>query len=69
LRVRTREPADKGKANRAVLKLLKPIFGSCELSCGLTSHRKAVFIPNMGMEAFIAAREALCEGQDEKRLI
>jgi uncharacterized protein (TIGR00251 family) len=44
LKVRVRAPADKGKANSAVLEALKEVFGRCELVSGALSHRKTVLV-------------------------
>jgi uncharacterized protein len=52
IRVRTTEPADKGKANKAVIKLLKKAFGPCEITRGHLTRRKTVYIENMGLDEF-----------------
>ncbi len=50
LHVRTTEPADKGKANREVLRALKAIFGPCSIVRGQASRRKTVLVENMGLD-------------------
>lgn len=59
LKVKVREPPDKGKANKAVLKALKPVFGACELVGGQTSRHKTVLVKNASMEAVQASLRAL----------
>lgn len=44
LKVKVRAPADKGKANSAVLEALKDVFGRCELVSGSLTHRKTVLV-------------------------
>jgi len=53
--VRTTEPADKGKANKAVLKLLKPIFGDCSIKSGFKSRKKTVLVHAGDLESLRAA--------------
>lgn len=45
-----KEPAEKGKANRALLNLLKKTFGSARLVSGKTSRRKLVEIPQKSLK-------------------
>lgn len=52
LRVRTREPPDKGKANRALLKLLKHVFGGSQIVSGHTSKKKSVYAENVCLDDF-----------------
>jgi uncharacterized protein (TIGR00251 family) len=52
LRVRTTKPADKGKANKAVTKLLKRVFGPCEITRGHLSRRKTAYVENTGLDEF-----------------
>ena len=44
LKVRVKEPPDKGKANKAVVKAVSKALGACELISGLTSRRKTLLI-------------------------
>jgi uncharacterized protein (TIGR00251 family) len=46
LKVKVRAPADKGKANSAVLEALKEVFGRCDLVSGALSHKKTVLVRN-----------------------
>jgi len=46
LKVKVTAPAEKGKANKAVVKLLKPVFGDCEIIAGHKSRRKTIIIRN-----------------------
>jgi uncharacterized protein (TIGR00251 family) len=62
LRVRTTEPPDKGKANKAVAKLLKPFFGPCRVVSGLTSKKKTVLAENLAFDGFCAVLRRLGEG-------
>ena len=59
LRVKTTAPADKGNANRAVVKALKPLFGVCEIVAGHKSRRKTVHIQNLDSRGFKARLAAL----------
>jgi uncharacterized protein len=52
VKVRTTEPADKGKANKAVTKLLKKAFGPCDITRGHLSRRKTAYVENMGLDEF-----------------
>ena len=63
LRVKVSCAPEGGRANRAVLKLLKPVFGSCELATGGKSRGKTVYIPNTSLDAVLAALEALRGGE------
>jgi uncharacterized protein (TIGR00251 family) len=47
IKVKTREPADKDKANRAVLRLLKPYFGRCSIVFGHKSRKKKILAEKM----------------------
>jgi uncharacterized protein len=62
LKVKTREPPDKGKANKAVLKLLKPIFGPCELVSGATSRNKTILVKNGDIAAVSSVLDDLTGG-------
>jgi uncharacterized protein len=63
LRVRTTEPADKGKANKAATKLLKKVFGACEITHGHLSRRKTVYVDNKSLGEFNALLDGLSGGQ------
>ena len=62
LKVRTVEPADKDKANRAVLKLLKPLLGPCRMVSGMRSKRKKICAENIGLDRFNAVLAGLSDG-------
>ena len=62
LKVKIREPADKGKANKAVIKLLKPILGSSELVNGATSRDKTVLVRNGELAAVSKVLDGLTGG-------
>ena len=62
LRVKTTAPADKGKANKAVVELLKPLFGPCEIVRGHKTRKKTVLVWNPGVESVKACLERLTEG-------
>ncbi|MBD3388683.1 MAG: YggU family protein [Candidatus Altiarchaeales archaeon] len=63
IRVRTRAPADKGKANKAVVQLLKEFFGPCEIVGGQRSRKKTVKTGKRDEDGFYACLEALGRGQ------
>lgn len=44
IRIRVKEPPEKGRANKAALRLLKKKFGACELVSGSVSRQKTVFL-------------------------
>jgi uncharacterized protein (TIGR00251 family) len=50
LRVWTREPAIKGRANNAVLRKFSGIFGNCELVSGKLSRRKTILINGVSVD-------------------
>ncbi len=54
VRVRTREPPDKGKANKAVLKMVGGVFGPCDIVSGLASRRKTLLVRNAGLDEVCA---------------
>ena len=62
LKVKTVEPAERGSANRGVVKLLKPIFGVCEIVSGGKSRRKTVYVQNMDLNGLKAVLDGLAEG-------
>ena len=62
LKVKTTEPADKGKANKAVLKALKPLFGAAEIISGHTSRRKTIIVRNMVLDDVKAVLKGLAGG-------
>ena len=47
--VRVRQPPDKNKANKAVLGLLKPLFGVCTIKSGHKSRHKSILIDSMDL--------------------
>jgi uncharacterized protein (TIGR00251 family) len=52
VKVAVREPADRGKANDAVLALLRTVLGApVELVAGTSSRSKRVAVPGLGPEA------------------
>jgi uncharacterized protein (TIGR00251 family) len=59
LKVKTVAPADKGKANKAVVKLLKPLFGACEVTAGHKSRRKTVYIRHQDLRLVEGVLEGL----------
>jgi uncharacterized protein len=61
LKVKVAAPADKGKANKAVVKALKPYFGACEIISGETCRNKTVHAPNMDLDGYNAALRSLPE--------
>jgi uncharacterized protein (TIGR00251 family) len=63
LKAKIREPADKGKANKAVLKLLKPLLGSCELVTGATSRDKTILVRNAETGAVNSVLDGLAGGR------
>ena len=46
LRVRVKAPARDGKANKRLLKVLKTVFGECEIKTGFNSKDKSILIKN-----------------------
>lgn len=44
LRVRIREPAVKGKANKAIQKEFTELFGECEIVAGTLSRKKTILV-------------------------
>jgi uncharacterized protein len=62
LKVKTSEPPDKGKANKAVIKLLKPLLGPCELIAGQASRNKTVLVRNGELAAVSSVIEGLVRG-------
>ena len=50
LLVHIKAPAEKGKANRALLKLLKKVFGEARIVSGEISHKKRIEIPQESLE-------------------
>lgn len=73
LRLRVSAPAEKGKANEAVLKLLAGLFGvprnRLRLISGATSRAKTVLAEGDGAALRAALREALSgqDGGDKKK--
>jgi uncharacterized protein (TIGR00251 family) len=63
LKVKTKVPADRGRANKAVVEILKPFFGACDIVTGHRSRRKTVCIRNRDEEAVKACLEELCGGR------
>jgi|WetSurMetagenome_2_1015567.scaffolds.fasta_scaffold170153_2 uncharacterized protein (TIGR00251 family) len=63
LHVRVAKPPDKGKANREVVRVLKPILGSCEIVAGLSSRRKTVLVRNARLEGVMGALSGLSGGR------
>jgi len=59
LRVRVKEPPDKGKANKAVLKAVSKILGACEIISGYSSRKKTLLV--LGKR--LADVESLRKGQ------
>ena len=59
LKVKVTAAPEDGKANRAVLKLLKPLLGVCELTSGAKSRNKTVHIPNVSLDGVKAVLESL----------
>jgi len=69
VRVRTKEPPDKGKANKAVIKLVGKVFGPCDIVSGLSSRRKTLLVRNVSLEEVCAAlRRIGGGGQDGRRI-
>ncbi|HLE07206.1 MAG TPA: DUF167 domain-containing protein [archaeon] len=50
LLVNLKAPAEKGKANRALVKFLSKVFGSARIASGETSRKKFVEIPQENLE-------------------
>ncbi len=50
LTVFLKEPAEKGKANTALIKLLSRVFGSASIVSGAKSRKKLVEIPQSSLE-------------------
>ncbi len=50
LLVHIKAPAEKGKANRALLKLMKETFGFARIVSGETSRKKFVEIPQESLD-------------------
>ena len=65
LRVKTTAPADKGKANKAVIKLLKPLFGACEVTAGHRARRKTIHV----RDADSSAVEAVLRSRAEEEAV
>jgi len=62
LKVKTTAPAEKGKANREAVKILKPLFGACEIASGHKARRKTIRVRNMDSAGFKARLDALTGG-------
>lgn len=65
LRVRTRAPPELGKANAAVIRLLKTVIGSCEIVRGHGSRRKTVYVKNADLAGVESSLAGLDVGADE----
>jgi len=59
LKIRVKEPADKGKANKAVIRLVSKKLGGCELVSGFTSKRKVFLIKNQNTETLRQLLESM----------
>jgi uncharacterized protein len=59
LKVKVTQAPEDGKANKAVLRLLKAYFGRCELTFGSKSRKKTVYIPNTSVDAIKAVLESI----------
>jgi len=59
LKARVKEPADRGKANKAVTKLVSGIFGECTLVSGFTSRRKTFLAKTQTAETLSILLESL----------
>ncbi len=59
LKAKVTAPPEKGKANRALLKLLKPCFGACEIVAGHRSRRKTVLVRDNDMGSVESVLEGL----------
>ena len=62
LKVKVSSAPEGGKANKAVLKLLKSVFGPSELTSGQKSRDKTVYIPNTRLDVVLARLEPLRGG-------
>ncbi|MCX6695547.1 MAG: DUF167 family protein [Candidatus Altiarchaeota archaeon] len=59
LKARIKEPPEKGKANRAVIKLVSRVLGECELVSGFTSKRKTLWAKTQTLETIKPLLESL----------
>ena len=59
LHVRVKQSPDKNKANKAVLDLLKPLFGVCTIKSGHKSRYKSIIIDSMDLTGVKAILETL----------
>jgi len=59
LKVKVTESADRGKANKAVLKLIKPLFGRCKIVSGHKSRKKTILVECLDLAAVKAAVSGL----------
>ncbi|MCW8851269.1 MAG: DUF167 domain-containing protein [Gammaproteobacteria bacterium] len=68
LKVKVKAPAEKGKANKAVIKTLEKTLelakGSITISSGTTSTRKIIEINNVDENSINKRLSAICSGQD-----
>ncbi|MFH1055047.1 MAG: DUF167 family protein [Candidatus Altiarchaeota archaeon] len=62
VKVKTSKPAENGKANKCVVRLLKPVFGACEIVAGGKSKRKTIRIQKMDLDGLKSVLEGLAEG-------
>ncbi|MFH1788515.1 MAG: DUF167 domain-containing protein [Candidatus Altiarchaeota archaeon] len=53
LRISVKKPAQNGRANEHLLRLLKKAFGDCELVSGQRSHKKMILVKNALREDFL----------------
>ncbi len=59
IRVRVKAPADKGKANKEVIKRLSKLFGACEMVSGASSRKKTVFVDGATIHDALRAIESI----------
>jgi hypothetical protein len=59
IKVRVREPPDKGKANRAVAAALQKHFGRCRIISGEKSRKKTIFALDTDDEQYRSFLNAL----------
>ncbi len=59
LRVRTRQPADKDKANKAVTKMLRSLFGKCKIVSGEKSRKKKILMQDLDLAGYNAVLRRL----------